>query len=96
MKKMSYLCEYGSRLIEYDQGQESINVVLSDLSYFGTSIQKSLDHWSIDGSKNKDNISTSDQFINHLENSIFEGLELIKEMREEIFNLKDQLEKDDK
>ena len=88
---MSYLCEYGSRLIEYDQDQESIDVVLSDLSYFGTSIQKSLDHWSKSGGTNKDNMKTIDQFINHLEHAIFEGSELIKEMREQIFNLEDQL-----
>ena len=81
---MSDLCEYGSRLMEYDKDQESIDVLLSDLSYYGTGIEDSYKYWSKNEDQRKDNFSAMEYYI-------FEAGEMIKDMREQIFNLEDQL-----
>jgi len=81
---MSDLCEYGSRLMEYDSDQESIDVLLSDLSYYGTNIVDCYEYWSKDEDRRKDDFSAMEYYI-------FEAGEMIKHMREQIFNLEDQL-----
>ena len=86
---MNNLCEYGSRLMKYDEDQESIDVLLSDLSYYGSNIEDSYKYWSKDEDRRKD-------FFSAIEHYIFEAGEMIKEMREQIFNLEDQLKEGNK
>ena len=81
---MSNLCEYGSRLMEYDSDQETIDVMVSDLSYYSEDIEKSYQYWADHEEERKEQFSAISYYMS-------EAGEMIKDMREQIFNLEDQL-----
>tara|TARA_R100001377_G_scaffold45871_1_gene26329 strand:+ start:828 stop:1088 length:261 start_codon:yes stop_codon:yes gene_type:complete len=81
---MSDLCEYGSRKMEYDSDQETIDVILSDLSYYSTDLEESYQYWGKNEERRKEEFSAMSHYM-------FEAGEMIKHMREQIFNLEDKL-----